>query len=523
MAIKFGKTEPRVFTKPLRELTPETSRGFEVIAFAKNILGVKLYPWQEWLLIHLLEIREDGTLRFRKALVIVGRQNGKTLMGAVLAAFWLYVDAARWPGYVREEDFVIVGGAQKLDIAMKPWKQVRAWGGPDDVKIGVASERVPMLQGNTYPPRYTSGEIELRTHGGAIYMPRTFEGARGQSAARLLLDELREQYDYEGWSAIEKSASAMFDSMLLAFSNAGTARSVVLRDVLDIATEGVNEEGTEWFLAEWSAAPDAKLNDPEAFAQANPSAGYHPGMTIAGLMRTTAKAKNKTVEQIEVLGQWVKIVAEPYIDADEWGALADPPVMDEYGAVANTGSQIAEGSQLCLGVDTSGNRRRSYVSVAGWRDDGTAHVEVIAQRAGMLWVVEHLKKVREKTGCNQVAVQLRGCPASDFVEPLKLAGFDVVEVAGTVLLNSAGRLKDRVRDGQLSHRDQPALNMAMTNGTTKDLSGMPVWDRFGSPVDVSPAVAATNALYGLETESSKPVAVSAYSVVAGEDDGKDWW
>ncbi|KLA49189.1 hypothetical protein XEUV684_23430, partial [Xanthomonas euvesicatoria] len=81
----------------------------------------------------------------------------------------------------------------------------------------------------------------------------TFEGARGHSAARLLLDELRQQYDYEGWSAIEKSANAMYDSLLVAFSNAGTSRSIVLRDVRDIAIEGVDDPDTEWFLAEWSA------------------------------------------------------------------------------------------------------------------------------------------------------------------------------------------------------------------------------------------------------------------------------
>ena len=90
--ITHGFTEPRIFTKPLRELTPETSRGFECIAFAENVLRLNLLPWQRWLLVALLELNPDGTLRFRKALVIVARQAGKTLMAAVLAAFFLYVD-----------------------------------------------------------------------------------------------------------------------------------------------------------------------------------------------------------------------------------------------------------------------------------------------------------------------------------------------------------------------------------------------------------------------------------------------
>ena len=44
MAKQFGRTEPRLWTKPLRELTPETSLGFQVIAFAAEVLGVTLYP-----------------------------------------------------------------------------------------------------------------------------------------------------------------------------------------------------------------------------------------------------------------------------------------------------------------------------------------------------------------------------------------------------------------------------------------------------------------------------------------------
>ena len=82
----FGRTEPRLWTRPLRELTPETSLGFEVIRFALRVLGVELRPWQQWLLIHALELLEDGSYRFQRVVVLVARQNGKTLLAAVVAA-----------------------------------------------------------------------------------------------------------------------------------------------------------------------------------------------------------------------------------------------------------------------------------------------------------------------------------------------------------------------------------------------------------------------------------------------------
>ena len=65
-----GYAEPRIWTKPLRELTPETSLGFEVIDYAREVLHVELRPWQKWLLIHALELNEDGSYRFKKVIVL---------------------------------------------------------------------------------------------------------------------------------------------------------------------------------------------------------------------------------------------------------------------------------------------------------------------------------------------------------------------------------------------------------------------------------------------------------------------
>ena len=61
-----GITTPRIFTPPLRELTPETSNGYAVIEFAEKFLHVHLFPWQKWLLIHGLELLPDGSYRFRR-------------------------------------------------------------------------------------------------------------------------------------------------------------------------------------------------------------------------------------------------------------------------------------------------------------------------------------------------------------------------------------------------------------------------------------------------------------------------
>ncbi|ABR10467.1 terminase large subunit [Microbacterium phage Min1] len=504
--ITHGLTEPRVWTKPLCELTPQTSRGFDVIEFAEDVLKVCLFPWQKWLLIHMLELDAFGRLRFRKALVIVGRQNGKTLIAAVLAAYWLYVDAGRWPDQLPEQDFIVVGAAQKLDIAMKPWRQVRRWGAPDDPKVGIARDRVPDLQAFTYPPRTTNGETELRTHGGAAYLPRTFEGARGQSAARLILDELREQYDYEGWSAIEKSANAMFDSLLVAFSNAGTKRSRVLRDVRQIGHEGVDDRETQWFIAEWSAEPDASLDDERAFAQANPSAGYLAGMTIAGLMRAAAEAKEKNVERIEVLGQWVTAKVDNFIDSEEWKS--------RHRDVASIFARIPNGARTVWAIDMSHDRRTTWLAAAVLTEDGNPFVTVRVKRTGWAWVVPTLIELAQQSGHREVALQAKGVPAMDFLKPLQDAEFEVngrvsgfivhaIDWAGFAL--ATGRIRDRVRDGELVLVPQPDVDMAVEGAVVRSYAENVGWSREKSlPLDIAGVCAETLALYALEALAPEP-------------------
>lgn len=504
MAITHGFTEPRIWTKPLCDLTPKTSRGFQVIEFAEDVLRVHLFPWQKWLLIHMMELDSFGRLRFRKALIIVGRQNGKTLIAAVLAAYWLYVDAGRWPSQLPEQDFIVVGAAQKLDIAMKPWRQVRRWGAPDDVKIGIARDRVPDLQALTWSPRTTNGETELRTHAGAAYLPRTFDGARGQSAARLILDELREQYDYEGWSAIEKSANAMFDSLLVAFSNAGTKRSKVLRDVRQIGHEGVNDPDTQWFIGEWSAEPEARLDDIEAFAQANPSAGYLPGMTLSGLMRAAAEAKEKNVERIEVLGQWVTATVDNFIEAEDW--------KDLHHAIADV--RIPRGARTVWSVDMSHSRKTTWIAAAVFTESGKPFVTVRIRRPGWAWVIPMLIELAQKSGHREVVLQSRGVPAVDFLKPLQDAEFKIngkkskfivhaVDWPGFAL--ATGRISDRVRDRELVIIPQPTIDSAIPGAVIRNYAENTGWSREKSmPVDIAGICALTLALYGLEALEPPP-------------------
>ena len=107
---------PRLFTPPDRELTPETSLGYSVIAFSENVLGIKLFPWQKWFYIHALELREDGRLRFKEIHLTVARQNSKTRLSRPSSS-GVY-------SFTSDHD-LILGAAQNRNEAFGTWTQVR--------------------------------------------------------------------------------------------------------------------------------------------------------------------------------------------------------------------------------------------------------------------------------------------------------------------------------------------------------------------------------------------------------------
>ena len=181
MSKHYGRTEPRLWTKPLRELTPDTSLGFEVIDYARQILHIELYPWQQWLLIHALELLEDGiTYRYRRIIVLVGRQNGKTLVASVLASWWLHVDSQRHPDRVPPLRFKIVGTAQNLDIAREPWNSVKLWCDPEPETIEEQAAAIPTLQAATAKVSDTNGKEYIKSRALAVYEIRAAKNARGR-------------------------------------------------------------------------------------------------------------------------------------------------------------------------------------------------------------------------------------------------------------------------------------------------------------------------------------------------------
>lgn len=499
---------PRVYTPPLRELTPETSLGFSVIAFAEQVLELELLPWQRWLAVHMLELLPDGTLRFRNVVVLVARQNGKSTFSQVLALWFMYVYGVA----------LVIGTAQDLDVAEEIWQ-----GAVDLV------EETPELDALKDNVIRVNGKKALVLTTGERYKVKAANrrAGRGLSGDVILLDELREHQSWDAWGAITKTTMARAQALVLAMSNAGDTTSVVLHylrrmahaalgdpdgicdadddPVPDDDDLSIEDADDSLGIFEWSAAPGCHVRDRDGWAQANPSLGY----TISE--RTIASACATDPEWIfrtEVLCQWTEGTLEGPFPPGAWEGSADED------------SRRAPDAPVALCVDVSWDRATTYVGLATTRPDGLYHVEVIARRAGTDWVVPWLTAPErsEDVRTAPVAVQAKGAPASSLVQPMEDAGVNVVPWGGSALGAATGAFYDRVRaavgegeaDAGLRHRNQPVLNVPAATASTRPVGDAWLWDRRRSPADVSPLIAVTGALWCLSSAMPEPPKPSAY-------------
>lgn len=468
---RVGVECPRLWTRPRRELTAQSSRGFEVIAFAQDVLRIALHPWQKWWLIHALELNDDGSYRFRNLLLLVARQNGKTTLIQVLALWRMYLDGSN----------LVLGTAQNLDVAEECWSgAVQMAQGVDELREEIAA----VVQVN--------GKKSMQLVSGERYKVQAANrrGGRGLSGDTVVLDELREHQTWDAWGAITKTTLAKDQALIIGASNAGDASSVVLAHLRKIAIDSIDDPETSIGIFEWSAPEGCELDDWDAIAQANPSLGH----TISeGAIVDALRTDPEGIFRTEVLCQWVENVSEGPIPKGSWAARLDPL------------SLIPSGAPLVFAVDTSWDRQTTWIAVCGLRDDGVPHVELVASHYGSSWVRPWLLERIEKYQPIAIALQGTGAPVTTLLP--ELVESDLREllfpVAGQELAIACGSFYDAVVNGPFAHIGQEQLDDAVVRSVARPLGDAWVLDRKSSPVDIAPLVAATLALHALNT-SKKP-------------------
>src|SRR3954462_6186916 len=476
--VVLGRGEPRLFTPPLRDLTnPDASWGHDFIDFCE-LIGHPLDLWQQWLALHLGELYEDGSPRFTKALILVARQNGKSMFAVLLTLYWMFVE--RVP--------LIFGTHKDRPEAKKAWRE--------SVELAESTDLLAAQLPDVHIVKQISEEDFFNIHGSHnLFGAPNRRAARGKTVHRVLVDELREHRDRECWNALVPATNAVGNPLIVLLSNEGDVESVVLHEEHDAALSVIEtgEGDPRVFLASWSCPTGSDPLDVAALAYANPSlnrirpngTGLRESSLLSQAM-TAVKAGGDTLNSLrsEMMGERVGLL-DAAIRAEDWSASGRP--VEQAINLAEHRRQVV----LCFDVASDS----SHATLAAAATiDGITHVEIIAAWSGY----ESRKELRR---------DLPGIVAK--VRPRKVVWFPGGPAAavadqwgkriGGVLLDAI-RAEDRVRAcmgmeeqaaaDHLRHYHDPLLDKQVPQTQRLPQGDGWVFERRGqAPIDATYAVA----------------------------------
>jgi hypothetical protein len=256
-------------------------------------------------------------------------------------------------------------------------------------------------------------------------------------------------------------------------SSAPLPESLVLHRVRDSFLSGQMPRG---FFAEWSVEPGSDPLDREAWYAANPSLG------------------------IRISEQWIAENELPVLSAEAFA-------VERLGVVVGADSGVSElpkwyscldeesvmHGKPSIAVDTDPDMSWTSVAVAGARQDGLLHVELVDRFTSLEDAVQVLTKMHGKW---RQPIHLDSRAAAGALVPLLLAAkVPFVEVGTVDLLKACAGLKQQVHDGRLRHRGQVPLDVAVSQAAVRSVGEGWAWARRSSSVSISPLVAVTLAAY----------------------------
>lgn len=466
----IGSTTPRLWTKPKRRLTEKTSKGFACIRFAEG-LGIELYPWQKWALIHALELLPDGSYRFRVVVICVARQNGKTTLLKVLSLWRMLEDQAR----------LVVGTSTNMEYAREAWgatvdlaeerdkrrgRELAAAATDDGTAAGLDDAEVlaflPRAERWVKPKGVKRGALDtsMTLLNGARYKLASTSrtGGRSLSIDLAIADELREHRakgvddtGWEAWSALDGATTARPNSQIWGLSNAGDNGSVVLNHFRGAAIDAIENGGGDdtLCLLEWSADDNCDVTDRRQWAKANPALGY------GAITEAMIESKSKLPPQVfrpEHLCQGVPTLRVAIPEA-AWRGGVDPGVtLDKVrrrvAVVVDVSPDLLHVSLVAAGVGDDDRVRLEVI--AAWKSPEEMRTHTAERPSLEKW----LTKIRPKV----VGWMPDGPAAAIAADMSKVAKrHKVHELVGREVGQACQGLAEQAVAGRLLHRDDPML------------------------------------------------------------------
>lgn len=291
------------------------SDGDEIIRFAREHFTVlkgfraghplDFTAWQKWLLRSLFERRDDGRLRYRRALIGLPRKQGKSLLGSAIAVYGM---VAGEPG---AEIYAVAGDRQQARIIFNEAKsQIQA---------------SPLLTRETKVYR---DAVEMPRFGSVFrVLSSEFRSQAGLNPSLVLFDELWNQKTGDLYDQMSLGSGARLEPLILSITTAGYDLDSVCGQQYQYGKQIAGNEVTDdafgfWW---WEAPAECSITNRKAWKQANPNIAE--GLLDPEDLDAATKQTPELAFRRWRLNQWVR-TQESWLPIGAWDACRSEAPLD---------------------------------------------------------------------------------------------------------------------------------------------------------------------------------------------------
>lgn len=433
---------PAIYTEPLSADFP--TDGDKLIEFAniawkspENPNGLELDEWQRWLLRAILERYPDshptlpGRLRYRQVVVSVGRQNGKSLLAAMLGLYGLLM---------HETGAQVISLASSTDQANIVYQ-----------RVNYVINQNPFLRKRFKRATETRGIVTVDNAGRYDVKAAKEAALQGIPMSLCLFDELHLAKPGM-WGAAIFGTSQRKDGIVIGITTAGDQTSETLINLYKSGNAAalLDPELERFGFFCWQAPENAPITDPAAIMAANPSvaAGRIPIQQVISDLKTIPEHEARRYR----LNQFIAGTASSWLPGNLFRAA--------------TGTGVTQISGGVFGVDISKNWGSAVISFANTNGD-LQETELVASYVAPTedLLFEELKRLYVTFSGRAIVLDDR--QLSNLAKRLKAIGIPVWQLWQKEMSSACSAVYAMFSQGLIRHNNDQLLVAQMGNGVTK--------------------------------------------------------
>ena len=447
-------------------------------------LLLTLEPWQNFFVCSIFGwVRKaDDLRRFRKALLLVPRKNGKSQLAAAIGLYMMSVDG--------EHGAEVYSGATTEKQAWEVFRPARLMAQKseafrDQFGVEVNASNINILS--------TDSRFE----------PIIGKPGDGASPSCAIIDEYHEHATDEQFDAMETGQGAREQPLMLVITTAGSNMSgpcYALQLEAQKVLEGVRPNDALFALI-YTVDPKDDWTKIKALKKANPNFGVSVGeeFLVSRQREAIESARKQGTFQTKHLNMWVG-ARDAYFNVQKWLECREPGLAleDFEGQACLISMDLASkidlaAVELLFPRDDGGYARfgRYYLPEAtveagenehyrGWMRDGWLTVtdgDMIDHRV----IRDDILDFRDRFNITELAYDPDN--ATMLVRDLQDEGISCIEVRPT-LPNFSDPMKTLdalIRAGRIAHNGDPVMTWALSNVVTRPDAGERVYPRKERP------------------------------------------